>query len=260
MPTARNYVNVLSSSLSYFPIGGGQKYSFQPDILHENVRMGLIATDNDFVHNKNYYHHQFVSGENDQTFHWPVAGVSDTFTNLWLYVLLPFHVQSTDVDRQVFLSIGANDGEQAVAHGLAAGLRIDYRINKPDGNDLELPGNLGGTCPLPGDLIEFVSNYYYAILPQGDNDWAKVTVQDQSGESVFQKSVHLYFIDGHAGNVIKGVITDSANTWRVYTDRMGVNLLALVAPTITENPDGSTEVTFEIGDPERDAVIRITRV
>ncbi len=272
MPIAQatSIVRIAPDSIVRMLINPTTTYNINIDQLKRNVKMGMIAIPSDEFpgRTKTYFHQEFSFGNNSFQWHATQEGVG--FGVLYFYLLLPWQdgTLTHPAPHKRAFDIGMGDGEANDLPGnKVASLSVQLTATQTE----NLVGGVPGTSiPLPANLIEFVPGYVASIGPNMDNStplqWAEIHARNEVGHPSIELKARIHIISGADGNVIKGII-DSDHTNRyslplraVNTVNNNDNLIALVVPTPTQNPDGSTTYTFEVGDPEKDGRVTISSV
>ena len=263
MPSANAYVSIISNAVAHIPIPAGASFQLTPEIDHDNIRLGVVITNWGFpgppnTNSRRYYHHQFAS--NADTLTWPVAGVDGNFTDMYIYALLPISAREPG-DGSIELTIGQGDGEAQAGGNNAATLKIWHHRTEPgDPGPIEAPPR-GNRINLPATEIEFFGGYYYSVAPRNGNNWVVFIAQGPGGVSEIELDCAIHVIAGRAGDVIEGVITPDQNTaCKLNVVGTNANLMAMVTPKYSRNKDGDDVYTFELGDPEKDGVVKVRQI
>lgn len=269
-------ISVLSAALVNAEYDGKNPLTVAPEIDHPNIRLAQLALKGDwYVYGTDYNTILFNKDDGAMQID-PKAQGNEGIVGIYYYALLNVSMENQGPTPTPdglgtspggkLITFGRGDGEYndhfgeylsgAVisalwVHELPAGGGTMMQppgerqlTNLPINAMMENPGYVAELDAIDGCGILHLSVYAYNDMPQLQ-------------ESVI---IHVFGTGSQAGQLL-GVMTAEQNT-DVYVPVLsgGVVLVAMIRPLYTIAEGGTEVYTFEIGDPEKDGVIRITRV
>lgn len=255
----QQYVNVLEAAVAIVPVADGRQYDIIPTLNVKDPRMGLIALGADFPYGGPVYERLFTEADNGKKIRWPIRGVEGDFSQLIFYMLLPItEIPSADVVTRRYY-IGIDDGEVPDNIHPAAMLDLRWSAQQPDPPKMDPPN--APFLSLPANAIALVPGRHLPIYPEGDNPWVSFIVPEQNHKRLIEANSCLHVLAGRSGSIIDGVITKYQNlAARLNLAGTHANLVAFVAPSLLLGDPDDWFFNFNVGDPEKDGVIRVTRV
>jgi len=259
MPNSQSTVRVAANAVAFFQAQPNTRYKIQFEVDKSNIRLGMIAVSPNFPQNSYYESHVFNPSPGVYPWQEFSYTTGSSTSRLYFYLLLPIAYGYSGTG--VSLIFGTGDGEQTPVMNDAAHVTLTYQNPPPVGSN---PGYRGGNVRLPAEIIEFSSNFYFSVGPTATSSVLQSTVNlDASGNPELELNTSIHYLSGLDGQVILDVV-ESANQNQAdniflpafNTPNNNMNIIAFVKPTQNGN---SSDFLFELGDPERDARIKIGR-
>jgi hypothetical protein len=251
---------VATSSLQAISLEHGQSYKITPNISHGNIRMGMVAIKNSFngTDDTAFSHHVF--SKNDP---YPFDN-SAGYDTLYIYTLLRWRewtVPSIVAKYQMAFVAGLSDGETPPQDEPSRGYP-GARIGIDLVNDTESASSYGGDkVKLPADGLEFVQDYNLDINQESANQAMEL---HGVGKSSIEAAVQIQVLSGLSGNDLLGVMDSNSPNPSYFklppnSTKSNFILLAFVAPH-SNSSSLPMDITFEVGDPEKDGSVGIRKI
>ncbi|MCB0638980.1 MAG: hypothetical protein KDC54_20265 [Lewinella sp.] len=266
MPVSNFPCRVLSSALGVYTLSGDDQLEIVPEILHRDVELGMIAIEASEGNDLSYYHQLFEFEENDQPITWPLDGVDGDFTALYFYALLPIDQDDGNVPGQwpqTWLC-GRTDGE-ARANGHKEAIRLSVDRLAQQGNDRFLSKNYPESefVSLPFDILARDGHFGLEVRPARQPDYCKLTAVKEGGQIPVQRNAYLHIFDGQgfgSGAMLDGNPNHEMSGLAGTVNDSGLVCLALIGPDLSSTEPGHTQYDFELGDPEKNAVVKVRQI
>ncbi|MCB0638981.1 MAG: hypothetical protein KDC54_20270 [Lewinella sp.] len=256
-------MSVLSEALVQIDVKG-TNIPITIDQLHPNLEIGIAALAADFQTSGQYKHWWAYRDKPFQLLFQPA--VDPTLKILQIYAILPMEEDSSysgkDATHYRYI-FGKGDGE-----GGNPGIMLDieYCATMPvDCPEFGIPTN--GLTVMPETFYLTEGNYVEEIparYSSGPNptlyQWFRLTVPTISGLKELQEHLvfHVYSLESSPS--LKAIIRAGQLTdGYLFAEQGQLLLVPLLAPV--QSQDGTDTIyTFELGDPEKDGVVKVRQI